>query len=493
MNHLAIDLGSESGRAVVGHLENGRLHTAEVYRFRTQFMQTHGQSVRNLYRYHEEILNAMQAYAQAYGPRLDSIGVDAWGGDFVLLNRDGCVSKLPASYRAQCASEDAETIIEQRYGAYAIYRRNGNMRMPTDTLKQLIRLKECRDPSMDDPRNLLFIADVFHYFLGAEPCCEHSLASYARFFNRDADTWAPDILEAFGIPTAILGKIVHAGDVIGTVDPTLVRQAGLAGEVKIIVPCTHDTACAALAVPDMDEDWAFISSGTWSLLGTETHAPITSQQAYAANLSNSTMPLMTNMFKKNITGTWIIQQCKSIWACYSYDEIVNLAEASPDLEMFIDINATDFYAPQNMVAAICHALRQDYGTAPAPENAGAVARIVFQSMALKYRYYLGKILQASGKHITKLYILGGGSKNRLINQFTANATGYPVYTGVMEASSTGNLLLQAYGNGELADKAAMRRVVCDTFERTLFAPRETGVWDDRYLHYLTHVNRDNQW
>ena len=491
--HLAVDLGSESGRATAGYIENGKLYMEEIYRFRTQFMQVHGSSVRNFYRYHEEIVIALRICASRYGGAPYSIGVDAWGGDFVLLNRAGEVCKLPESYRAHALSGDATEIIEAKIGAWEVYRQNGNMKMPTDTLSQLVRLRESRDPSMDDPRALLFVADAFHYFLGAPPACEHSLASYGRFFDRAKNTWATDILRALDIPQAICGKIVAAGDTLGMVDPVICREAGIAGEVKIITPCSHDTACAALAVPDAGSDWAFISSGTWSLLGMETDAPVISRAAFDDNLSNSTMPLMTNMFKKNITGTWIIQQCKSAWGTYSYGDLVDLAEKAPDEDLLIDVNATAFYAPQHMPRAIAEAVFKDFGCAVDPMDAGRISRIVFQSMAMRYRYYLERLLQACGKTITKIYILGGGSKNRLINQFTAGATGYPVYTGVCEASSMGNLLLQAYGSGELASKADMREVVRNSCETRIFPVEDRDSWQRKYAVFLQKTARDNQW
>ena len=491
--HLAVDIGSESGRAFAGHIENGRLCAEEIHRFRTQFMQLGDRSIRNFYRYHEEILEALRLYAVKYGPDLASVGVDAWGGDFVLLNRAGDVLRLPSSYRANALASDAAAVAEDKFGAWNIYRRNGNQSMPTDTLHQLIRLRAANDPSLDDPRAILFVADLFHYFLGAEPACEHSLASYCRVYNAARDDWDEEILRAFGIPPAIRTKIVRAGDVIGRVNGKILRQAGLDEGVPIVTPCSHDTACAALAVPDEGDDWAFISSGTWSLMGVETAAPVLGELAFRSNFSNSTMPLMTNMFKKNITGTWIIQQCAKAWARYGYDEIVSLAEAAADEDLFIDIDATDFYAPEDMPAAVSAFVARNFGRNVAPDDAGAIARIVFQSMALKYRYYLEKLLEASGRRISKIYILGGGSKNRLINRFTAAATGYSVFTGVYEASSTGNLLLQAYGCGELKDKAQMRRVVKDSFPLNEFSPDGAAAWDRKYKAYLKHAAKRNEW
>lgn len=491
--HLAIDIGSESGRAIVGYIENGKLHTEEIHRFRTQFMQVGDRSLRNVYRYHEEILESLRLYAEKFGPSLASVGVDAWGGDFVLLGRKGDVLRLPESYRSNALASDAASVVEEKFGAWNVYRRNGNQRMPTDTLHQLIRLRASGDPSLDDPRALLFVADLFHYFLGAEACCEHSLASYCRFYNAASGSWDEEIMRAFDIPLSIRTKIVRAGDTIGRVNAKILEQAGLDEGIKIVAPCSHDTSCAALSVPDAGDDWAFISSGTWSLMGVETQAPVINEVAFQSNFSNSTMPLMTNMFKKNITGTWIIQQCCKAWSCYTYEEIVAFAEAAPDRDLFIDIDATDFYAPDDMPSAISAFVMHNFGQHVAPDEVGAIARIVFQSMALKYRFYLERLLEASGRNISKIYILGGGSKNRLINRFTAEATGYPVHTGVYEASSVGNLLLQAYGCGELKDKAQMRQVVRDSFLMNEFAPAQTADWNKKYAVYLSRAAKRNEW
>lgn len=491
--HLAIDIGSESGRAIVGEVVDGKLHTEEIYRFRTQFMQVRNRSIRNFYRYHEEILEALARYVARFGSELGSIGVDAWGQDFVLLNRAGDILRQPESYRANATIEEVADYVEAHFGEREVYLRTGNQRMPTDTLHQLIRLRQQGDPSLDDPRAILFVADVFHYMMGATPCCEHSMASYCRFYNVATNNWDLEIMQALGIPESLRTPVVYAGDKIGEVDPAILRQVGLQDPVPIVVPCSHDTACAALAVADPGSDWAFISSGTWSLLGMETERPVINDFAYANNFSNSSMPLRTNMFKKIMTGTWIIEQCKRSWQRYSYDDIVNLADASVDNDRFIDINATEFYAPEDMPAAVRAAVLRDFGSAPAPDDVGAIARIIFQSMALKYRYYLQRLLQASGKRIDKIYILGGGSKNRLINQFTANACGYQVSTGVYEASSIGNLLLQCYGCGELSDKACMRKIIMDTFPQQLFLPQENATWHRKYDLYLERVDQQTQW
>lgn len=491
--HLAIDIGSESGRAVVGYLDSGTIVSEEIYRFKTQFTQVRNYSIRNIYGYLDEIIHSMRIFKDRYGDELGSIGVDAWGSDFVLVGRNGDILKLPSSYRLSSVSEDVASIVEEKYGERNLYYLNGNQHMPADTLHQLLRLKYSKDPSFDDPQGILFIADIFHYLLGGRLCCEHSLASYSRLFNAEKNTWEPDVLKAFGIPNTICTKIVYAGEVTGYVTENILAEAGLTGPVPIITPCSHDTACAALSVADQSDDWVFISSGTWSLLGTETKQPIINDIAYTNNFSNSSMPVRTNMFKKIITGTWIIQQCAKVWGIGDYNKIVDLASATQDQDWFIDINATEFYSPTSMPLAISKAVKRDYNANVSENDVGQISRIVFQSMALRYRYYFEQLIAATGKKINKIYILGGGSRNRLINTFTANACNCVVSTGVYEASSIGNLLLQAYGSGELKDKREMREAIISSFPQTLFLPEEKEVWDNKYASFLLKaIQPDNE-
>lgn len=491
---MAVDIGSESGRVFAGYIRDDQIFMKEIYRFKTQFMPLRGGSVRNIYRYHEEIIHALKIYRELYGERLDSIGVDSWGGDFVLLDREGRFSSLPASYRITSSSDDVKSFIQEKIGLEELYRHTGNQGMPTDTLSQLIRMMERKDPAMDEPCGILFMGDAYHYMLGAKKCCEHSLASYSRMYDNRKNEWDREIMEKLGIPKGICTPVVYAGERIGSVDRQILREAEIHGDVQIIAPCVHDTACAALTIPDLGDDWLFISSGTWSLMGTETEKPIIDDLSYSYNLSNSSMPLKTNMLKKNIQGMWVIQQCRQAWKeKYSYAQLADMAGKLTDNDWYIDVDREEFYAPENMPAAICSAIRRDYGVEISRNDFSRISRICFESLALKYRYYSDKLILASGKKISKIYILGGGSYNDLLNQMTANATGLPVYTGIYEGSSTGNLLLQAYGMGEAVDKEHMRRIVCNSFQMKKFEPMHTNLWNRKYDSFEKRISHEAQW
>ena len=491
--HLAIDMGSESGRAIVGWLEDGKLRTESFYRFRTQFMQIRDRSVRDLYRIHEEIMEALKLYAKQYGPKLDSISVDAFGGDFVILNRDGNLNHLPESCRSHSSGDEVRRYVEEHYGARRLYMRNGNQQLPMDVLHTLIRMKLSNDPALDDPHGMLWVADTMHYLLGGRPCCERSMPTFARFYNVREDKWDDEVLDAFGLPRGICSEVVEPATVTGQIDPEILRICGLEGPVPIISACTHDTACALISVPDNNRDWVFISCGTWALMGIETDQPVISDFSFENNFSNSTIPFGDNMFKRNVTGTWIIQQCREKWGDIPYDEIVNLAEQAEDTDFSIDINSVDFFAPKDMLSAVTGAVERDFGVKIDRNDVGTISRIVFESMVLKYRMYIENLLKAADRKISKIYMLGGGSKNRLLNQYTANACGYPVYAGVYEASSTGNLLLQMVGSGELADKKQMREVSAATFPQTVFEPRNREAWDRKFAVYMERSAKQNQW
>ena len=491
--HLAVDMGSESGRVTVGRLGNGILKMDSIHRFRTQFTRIHGCDYRNLYRFNDEIQYALALYAKRYGSSLDSISVCSWGGDFVVLNRDGNLNHLPISYRRLNTIDRILPLIEKIFGERTLYERNGNQRMPSDPLSILLRMKLDDDPSLDDPHGILFIADAMHYLLGAQACCERSMPTFGRLYDFRLDSWDVEVFTKFGLPKGLCTRVVPPGTHIGDIDPGILKIAGLASPVPIVTSCTHDTACALVAVPDNRRNWAFISCGTWALMGIETDEPVINDISFENNFNNSSVPFQQNMFKRNMTGTWIIEQCKQLWNQYSYEEIVDLAEKAEGSELSIDINSHEFYDPEDMLIAITTALKRDFNVDIDRNNVSVLADIVYRSMALEYRRYLGALLKAANRKIDRIYMLGGGSRNRLIAQYTANACGYSVYTGVYEGSSVGNLLLQAYACGELKDKESMRQVSSNTFPQTVYEPADIRLWDKWFSVYSERVIRQNLW
>jgi rhamnulokinase len=482
MQHLAVDLGSESGRVVAGNIESGKLKMATIHRFKTQSFRTNLHRFRDLYRFYEEILHSFRIFREKHGPNLGSFGVDSWGSDIVLVNRIGNIDNLPLFYR-EYGHFDIERIVEDAIGWDSLYDRTGNQKLSGDTLHQLIFMKHHRDPCLDDPKAMLFISDVFHYLLGANLCCEHSMISDSHIYNNNNGDWDKDVFAAFDLPGGLITPICYAGDHIGDINEQILEEVGLNQPVKIITPAGHDTASAALAVPDFGDDWIFISSGTWSLMGLQTDAPVITERTKRYYFDNSGIPFGKNMIRKNITGMWILQQCAEKWIGVSYDEIAQRAEVSESIDYYIDVDEPDFSLSTNMPLTICRKLKSQYNVDIDPNDVGVVARIFFESLALKYRFVLERLLDSTGRKINKIHIIGGGGKNTILNKYTANVTGYRVISGVYEATAVGNLLMQAYGCKEVGSMDEIRQTIRDTFPLEYFDPADTERWEQKYKRF----------
>lgn len=480
---MAIDIGAASGRAIVGYLKDKRLVTKEIHRFTNGDVFWIDKRIRNIYNWYEEIIVALQKYSQQFGAELYSIGVDSMGEDFALIDKAGQIIMLPPSYRSVSVDRELLEIEERDYGNEEIYNICGNQSVANDTLRQLISIINKESNVIERADGLLFLGDVFHYLLCGNRSVEHSLASYGKLYNQHKQCWEDSIFEAFQIPKALKGNIVYCGDHIGNVHQEICRDGGIEYGTKVIVPSTHDTACAALAVPDEKEDWAFISSGSWSLMGIQTDAPIINKEAWKFNCSNSSMPIRKNMFKKLIAGMWIIQRCKREWKIESFDEIVECAKTNMDNNYYFDPDTPELYNPDSMTRQICSIIKRNYGDELNPNDVKSIARICFESLALKYRYVLDKLESISNRQINKIYILGGGSKNALLNQLSADACNRPVFTGIEEASAIGNILCQMYGSKEITENE-VKQILRDSYSLTSYRPGNKELWEHKYEEYL---------
>jgi len=308
---------------------------------------------------------------------------------------------------------------------------------------------------------------------------EHSLASYGKLYDLGLDRFSDEIFRAFGLPDALKSPVCRCGDALGPLYPQLCADVGFASAPQIIAPASHDTACAAFAVPDEGKGYAFISSGSWSLVGVPADRAYLTRAAFRYNLSNSSMPWRRLMFKSLVAGMWILQRCQAEWRDVSFPEIARLAGAADAKGAMIDPDADRFFNPGCMSAEICRDVRERQGIRIEPSDVGAVARLAFESLALKYRVTLERLEAVTDEPIGRVHIVGGGSRNALLNQLTADATGRPVYTSVVEASAAGNLLCQMIGAGELAGEAEAKRVARDSFETALYAPRDAPAWREK--------------
>jgi rhamnulokinase len=481
-NLLAIDLGAESGRGVLGSFDGQRLTLDIVHRFPNGPVRTLDTLHWDVLGLHAEILTALRA---AKG--IDSVGVDTWGVDFALLGRGGTLLGNPRHYRDP-HTEGAMEAAFAKVPKADIYRRTGLQFMRINSLYQLLALQRDRSPLLDVAESILFIPDLFHYFLTGTKANEYTDASTSQLLDPHTRGWATDLIAAFGLPAEMFGPIVQPGTVLGPLRPAVAADVGLP-PVPVVVPATHDTGSAVAAVPARGESWAFISSGTWSLLGTELRQPLVTDAALAANFTNEGGVAGTTRLLKNIMGLWLVQECRRCWekagTKYNYDDLVKLAEAAPPFASLVDPDDPAFLLPASMpeaIGAFCRKCDQ-----PAPAEAGAVVRCCLESLALKYRWVLEKLEGLIGRRLDVIHVVGGGSQNALLCQWTADATGRQVLAGPVEATALGNLLVQMLGLGMLRSLAEGREVVRKSVAMTTYEPRDARRWDEQYRRFANLV------
>ena len=364
-----------------------------------------------------------------------------------------------------------------------IYRRTGIQFLFFNTLFQLLAESSAR---LEEAGGLLFMPDLIHYFLTGVAVNEKSMASTSQLLNPGTQEWEQDVIKAMGFPERIFGRLVDAGTVLGQLRSDVMSEVG-AKRLQIIAPAEHDTASAVVGVPAEEAEPVFLSSGTWSCMGRELKRPAISDASFQATFSNEGGVFGTIRFLKNIAGMWLLQESKRIWdttgMSVSYSELVAQAEKSPPFAAFIDPDAADFQAPANMVDAIavfCHRT----GQTP-PASTGAYTRVILESLALKYRFVKESLAQVTGKPIDRIYVVGGGSQNHLLNQFTADALNCTVVAGPVEAASIGNVIMQLFALGEVHSLTEGRALIRRSFETKIFQPENTGAWNDAYARFQT--------
>jgi len=476
--YLALDMGAESGRGVVGTLGEAdgqrRVTLDEVHRFANGPVRLGNTLVWDLPRLHAEQVTAIGKAASA-GP-LAGMGVDTWGVDFGLLGEKGDLVGLPVHYR------DARTngMVEKVFGIVPradVFAQTGIQVMPINTLYQLAALKERQPSLLDAARALLFMPDLFHLYLSGRAAPEFTIATTSQLYDGRANDWARPLLSALGLPARLFAPVVPPGTEYGTLLPHLQETTG-AGPVPVIAPGGHDTACAVAAVPaeENGDGWAYLSSGTWSLLGVEVNAPVVNDATLAANFTNEGGAGSTFRLLKNIAGLWLVQECRRALAkggtTFGYDELAALAKNAPPLASVIDPDDPTLLAPPDMpdaIRALCRASGQ-----PVPNDVGSLIRCALDSLALKYQATLEALETITGRARHTLHIVGGGSQNTLLNQLAADATGRRVLAGPIEATAIGNVLLQARARGRLNSLADLRTIVRASFPITEYTPDPAG-------------------
>jgi rhamnulokinase len=475
VNFLAFDLGAESGRAIAARFDGDRLALEEVHRFPNRPVRVFGHLYWDVLRLFDEMKRGLAAA----GRELVSLGVDTWGVDFGLLGPDGALVENPFHYR------DARTngVMEKLFTVVPrqeVFERTGIQFMQLNTLYQLYALHLERPHALEQSRTLLMMPDLFHYWFTGRIAAEYTIATTTQFYDPRRRDWSHDLLEPLGLPARILPQIVPPGTLLGPLLDSVAGEAGVPS-IPVVAPASHDTGSAVAAVPAHGGDWAFLSSGTWSLLGAEVPEPIINARTLDLNFTNEGGAFGTIRLLKNISGLWLLEECRREWARQGsnlgYAELCEAALAAPPFTALLDPDDPSFLSPGDMpakIAAYCGRTNQ-----PAPQNPGATTRVIFESLALKYRAVLRSLDQIRGRPTRVLHIVGGGSKNALLCQFTADATGVPVIAGPEEATAIGNVLLQALALGHLKSPSEARELVRRSWKPRTYDPSESrNIWED---------------
>jgi|YNPBryunderm2012_1023409.scaffolds.fasta_scaffold01099_7 rhamnulokinase len=483
---LAFDLGAESGRAIVGELKDGLLKLQEIHRFPNKTLRLQDRLHWNIYYLFEEIRKVLQNSCRQ-GLQLTSLGVDTWGVDFGLLDAQGNLLALPYCYRHKSFPEAMEKYF-QKFSAEELYRLTGIQFMPFNSIFQLFCYLEENPELLRLGRRLLFTPDLINYFLTGVQATELTIASTSQLLSPLSRTWLPELLARMELPPEILPEIRQPGNSLGNLSRWLVEE-GLP-DIQVIQVASHDTASAVAAAPGEGKDWVYLSSGTWSLVGVELEEPIVTRESFRANFTNEGGLGRTVRFLKNVTGLWLLQQCRKVWSKsyeLNYQELVEAALQARPFQLFLDPDAPDFLNPENMVEAI-NRFAEKTGQKK-PEEIGITVRAILESLAFKYRLVVEELSQVTGLELKRIHLIGGGAKNHLLNQFTAEATGLTVLAGPEEATSAGNVLVQALAAGILKNQEEIRTIVRNSFEIKKFQPEESQLWEARYADFLEILER----
>ena len=478
-NFLAFDLGATSGRSVLGTLCDGKIEMRELTRFPNGFVELRGKFYWNLFGLYEHLKEGLVACVREE-IKPDSIGIDTWGVDVVPIGEDGSILGMPRAYRDPYTVGAPEKYFEI-VPREEVYDKTGIQFMNFNTLFQIYAaVKEGYTP-VTEAKRLLFIPDALAYMLTGKEFCEYTIASTSQILNPRNGKFEESLLKAAGVSADILPEPQLPGVVVGVLCDALAAETCI-GKVDVVAVAGHDTASAVAAVPAENERFAYLSSGTWSLMGIETREPIITEESFRHNFTNEGGVDGTTRFLKNICGMWILEQCRKEWERegknYTYPEIVDMANSAEPFVSFINPDDASFANPQSMLKAIEEFCLRT-GQVP-PQSDKQIVRTIFESLALRYREVLEILESMSPFAIDVLHIIGGGSKNRLLNQFTANAIGKRVVAGPSEATAIGNIMMQAIGAGVVGSLAEAREIIRASIETEEFLPQNSEQWSVAY-------------
>lgn len=490
-NFLAFDLGAESGRAVVGRFDGERLRLEEVHRFANGPTRIHDNLHWNVLSLFAEMKHGLAQAVHTYEGKIATIGVDTWGVDFGLLDRAGNLISNPYHYR----DSRTDGIVEKAFEIVPreeIFEQTGIQFIQLNTLFQLLAMARQNAPTLEIAETLLMMPDLFNYWFTGQKACEYTDASTSQCYDMGRGCWSNALLEKLGLPTHIFPEVIQPGTALGPLLPAIAAEIGLEQKLSVIAPGSHDTASAVAGVPVAEsakDSFAYISSGTWSLMGTETATPVINDKSLAYNFTNEGGVQQTIRLLKNIMGLWLVQESRRTWAKQgdklSYDDLTRMASAATPFSALVEPDDPSFLAPGDMPVRLRDFCTRT-GQTP-PETQGAFVRCALESLTLKYRWVVEKLEALTGRSISVIHLVGGGSQNRLLNQFTADATGRQVVTGPIEATAIGNILMQMLAVGQISTLSEGRDIVRRSFPVETYQPQDTSAWLEAYERYLELV------
>lgn len=473
----AVDLGAQSGRVAVGRFDGERLGVTEVHRFPNVPVRTRGRLNWDILRLYQDVLHGLRAAAHEAG-HVDSLAVDSWAVDFALIDSKGRLVQNPVHYRDTRRARAMDGVL-MRVPARELYERTGIQLMPINTVFELGAMASEGDPALDAAQSMLLIPDVLNYWLCGASTSEFTNATTTQCFDPHAGGWANDLLERLDVPTRLLPDVVQPGTTLAPLSHAVADDTSLQ-DAEVVAVATHDTGSAVAGVPFRQPGSVFISAGTWSLVGLEVKAPVINDAAFAANLTNEGGVEGTFRLLRNVTGLWLIHECRRVWAQegrdHSFDQLIALAKDSAALQSFIDPNDAAFADPGDMparVRAFCAHTGQTE-----PVEPGAIVRCILESLALKHAQAIDVLASVTGVSPREIHVVGGGARNELLCRWTADAAGLPVLAGPEEATLLGNMLVQAMALGEISSLAEGREVVSASVAPTSYEPQEMSVWQE---------------
>lgn len=490
-DYLALDLGAESGRGLLGRFDGDRLTLDEIHRFPNGPVRMLDTIYWDLPRLFDEMKTALRKVAAIDTSALDGVGIDTWGVDFGLIGRGETLLGNPVHYRDARTDGMLEAAF-QRVPRERIYEITGLQFLQFNTLYQLLALRLANSPLFEVAETLLMMPDLFAWLLTGRRAGERTDASTTQLLDPKSGLWSDELCQGLDLPRAILPELIEPGTEIGLLRRSVADEVGIS-RLSVLAPATHDTGSAVVAVPAVGNstggppDWCYLSSGTWSLLGVEVPRPVINTETLRCNFTNEGGVAGTTRLLKNIMGLWLVQECRRTWARkgheWSYEDLIVRAEAAKPFAALVDPDDTTFLAPGDMPARLAAFCTRSGQTPPSDE--GGFVRCALESLALKYRWAIERLEAILGTTIRTIHVVGGGSRNALLCQFTADACARPVHAGPVEATAVGNVLMQAMGRGRISTLADARRIVAGSFPVTVYEPREPAAWNDAAGRFMT--------